>query len=170
MMSIHISWHLYLSPAVKYFDVHDNYFYYMIVYYIIAVLCELIIGIGFPVVLMFQKYFTRYCNINFTSTKSVMDQLKGCYKEEYHWFAAYYLLCRQLLYVVDIGTDFISDSFPEAKFPIMLTVYVLITMVHVWLQPYKQRKLLIFIGEHTTYGSTVVFPTGFVHQLCGIFH
>ena len=164
----YVSWYLYLSPAVKYFDVHDNYFYYMIVYYIIAVLCELIIGIGFPVVLIFQKYFTRYCNINFTSIKPIMDQLKGCYKEEYRWFAAYYLLCRQLLYVVDIGTDFMPDSFPETKFPIMLTVYVLITMVHVWLQPYKQRKLnildssilmtlvLVFIGEHTTYGSTVV--------------
>ena len=49
----------------------------------------------------------------------------------------------------------------------MLTVYILIMMVHVWLQPYKQRKLnildssilmtliLVFIGEHASYDSTL---------------
>ena len=75
---------------------------------------------------------------------------------------SYYLLCRQLLYA-DIGTDFIL----YAKFPIMLTVYVFIIMVHNWLQPYQQRILnvldscilmtlmLVFIGEHTTFSSTI---------------
>ena len=162
------SWRLYLSPTTKYFD---NYF---AVYFVIALLCELIIGIAFPFVLAFQRYLTRYLNINFTSIKPIMDQLKGCYKEEYRWFAAYYLLCRQLLYVVDIVTDLIPNSslheygHAPAKFPIMLTVYVLIIMVHNWLQPYKQRILnvldscilmtlmLVFIGEHASYGSTVV--------------
>ena len=93
-----------------------------------------------------------------------MDQLKGCYKEEYRWFAAYYLMCRQLIYAGDIGTDFV----PFMKFPIMLSVYIFILMIHVWLQPYKQRKLnvldsfilmtllLVFIGEHTSYSSTIV--------------
>ena len=161
------SWNLYFSPTVAYFDVHDSYFKFTIIYFIVAVLCELIIGIGFPVVLIFENYLTRYCNINFTvrSLKPIMDQLKGCYKEEYRWFAAYYLVCRQLLYAVDIATDFAYASY--AKFPIMLTLYVLILMLHVWLQPYKQGKLnmldscilmilmLVFIGEHTTYASTV---------------
>ena len=167
-----VSWHLYLSPTVKYFDVHDSYFKYMIIYFITAILCELIIGIGFPLFLAFHKYLTRYCNINFIIIKPIMDQLKGCYKEEYRWFAAYYLLCRQVIYAVDISTDFMPSSYyyliPNAKFPIMLTVYVLILLVHIWFQPYKERKLnvldscilmtlmLVFIGEHITYGSTVI--------------
>ena len=166
--TVYASWHLYLSPTVKYFDVHDDYFKYMIIYFITAILCELIIGIGFPFVLAFQKYLTRYCNINFIIIKPIMDQLKGCYKEEYRWFAAYYLLCRQLIYAVDIGTDFMPGLLPDAKFPIMLTVYVLIIMVHIWFQPYKERKLnvldscilmtlmLVFIGEHIAYSSTVI--------------
>ena len=152
------SWHSYLSPTIKYFDK------YFVVYFIFAILCELIIGIAFPFVLAFQRYLTRYLNINFSSIKPVMDQLKGCYKEEFRSFAAYYLVCRQLLYAVDISTDFISGG----KFPIMLIFYVLIVMVHVWFQPYKQRILnvldscilmtlmLAFIGEHASYGSTVV--------------
>ena len=152
------SWQLYLSPTKQYFDK------YFAVYFVIALLCEPIIGIAFPFVLIFHQHLTRYLNINFSSIKLIMDHFKGCYKEEYRWFAAYYLLCRQLLYAVDIGTDF----FLYVKFPIMLTVYVLIIMVHVWFQPYKQRILnvldscilmtlmLVFIGEHASYGSTVV--------------
>ena len=163
------SWHLYFSPNVRYFDMHNSYFkYVVIIYFIIALLCELIIGIGFPFVLGFQQYLIRYFNINFSSIKLIMDQLKGCYKEEYRWFAAYYLLCRQFLYTVDVSTDFIPGDMSDVKFPIMLTFYVLIIMVHVWFQPYKHRKLnvldscilmtlaLVFIGEHINYGSTAV--------------
>ena len=162
------SWHLYLSPIVKYFDVHDSYFKYMIIYFITAILCELIIGIGFPFVLVFQHYLTRFFNINFISVKPIMDQLKGCYKKEYRWFAAYYLVCRQLIYAVDIGTDFIPVFTSDAKFISMLTVYILTIMVHIWLQPYKERKLnvldscilmtliLVSIGENAGYGSTVI--------------
>ena len=157
-------WRLYLSPTIKYWNPHDDYFIYVMIYSIVALLCELFIGIGFPLVLAFQQHLTRYLNINFTSVKPIMDQFKGCYREECCWFAAYYLLCRQIIYVVDICTDFA----PIIKFPIMLSVYVLIIMVHVWLQPYKQRKLnvldssiliilmIVFIGEYTSYGSTVI--------------
>ena len=152
-----VGWHSYLSPTEKYF--HDRH----MIYCIIAMLCEVVIGFGFPFVLLFQPYLTRYFNINFTSIKPVIDQLKGCYKEEYHWFTAYYLICRQVIYVLDIGTDFSSSI----KYPIMLTSYILIMMVHVWLQPYKQRKLnildssilvtliIVYIGEHNSYGSTL---------------
>ena len=155
------SFHLYLSPNVEYFDTH---FMQTIIYFIISLLCELIVGIGFPFVLVSQRYLTRYLNINFTSIKPIVDQLKGCYKEEYHWFAAYYLLCRQVIYAVDIATDFA----PFMKFPVMVCIYLLIVMVHVCFQPYKQKKLnvldtcilmiltLVFIGEHITYGSTAI--------------
>jgi len=136
----------------------------VIIYFIFAILFELVIGIGVPFVLLFQRYLTRYFNINFTSIKPIMDQLNGCYKEEYHWFAAYYLLCRQLIYAVDIVTDFMTNT----KFPVLLTTYLVIMMIHVLLQPYKEKTLnaldtcilvlfmLVFIGEHATDGSTIV--------------
>ena len=151
-------WHSYLSATERYF--HGRH----MIYCIIAIVCEVAIGVGFPCILLIQPYLTRYLNINFTTIKPVIDQLKGCYKEEYQWFAAYYLICRQVIYVLDIGTDFLSSI----KFPIMLSFYTLIMMVHVWLQPYKQRKLnmldssilvtliLVYIGEHISYGTTLV--------------
>ena len=155
-----IQWHSYLSPEVKFFHGHH------LIYCIIAILCEVVIGLGLPVVLVSQPYLTRYFNINFTSIKPVIDQLMGCYKEEYRWFAAYYLMCRQVIFFVDIGTDFSPNI--VIKYSFLLMVYTLIMMVHVWFQPYKQRKLnildssilmtliLVYIGEHTSYGSTVV--------------
>ena len=137
--------HIYWSPTMNYFQGRH------ILYAIIAILCELIIGIGVPLVLVFHRYLIRYCNFNFTSIIPVMDQLKGCYKEEYRWFIAYYLICRQVLY----GTNNLTDYFlgfqnnydiiatPFPKFTIMLIVCILIMTTHVWVQPYKNKGLNI---------------------------
>ena len=135
--------HVYWSPTVKYF--HGRHLWYGI----IAILCELIIGIGIPLVLIFERYLIRYCNINFTNLKPVMDQLKGCYKEEYRWFAAYYLLCRQVFYGVNNLFDYCS-GFSEiviiidtifTKITVMLTICIFIMLIHVWFQPYKSKGL-----------------------------
>ena len=140
--------HVYWSPTVRYF--HDHHLWYGI----IAILCELVIGIGIPLVLIFERYLIHYCNINFTSLKLVMDQLKGCYKEEYRWFAAYYLICRQIFYGVNYclgfltyqdinGTSQVIIDTPFSKFIIMLTVSVMIMLIHVWFQPYRNKGLNI---------------------------
>ena len=136
---------VYWSPTMKYFQGRH------ILYAIIAISCELIIGFGVPLVLIFHRYLIRYCNLNFTSIIPVMDQLKGCYKEEYRWFVAYYLICRQVLYGANNLTDYflgfqnnydiIATPFP--KFTIMLIVCILIMTVHVYFQPYKDKGLNI---------------------------
>ena len=77
----------YWSPTERYF--HGRH----LLYGIIAILSQVIIGIGLPVILIFERYIIGYCKINLTSIKHITDQLKGCYKEEYRWFAAYYLIC-----------------------------------------------------------------------------
>ena len=138
---------VYWSPTVKYFSGRH------ILYGIIAILCELIIGIGFPLVLIFQRYLIRYCNINFTSLNLITDQLKGCYKEEYRWFAAYYLICRQIVYGVNDLIDYclgfwttdytVIVATPFPKFTIMLILYISIMMIHVLFQPYKRKVLNI---------------------------
>ena len=137
---------VYWSPNVQYFSGRH------LGYGIIAMLCELIIGIGLPLVLIFQRYLIRYCNINFTSLNLITDQLKGCYKEEYRWFAAYYLICRHVLYgvlnLVDYSSGFwanyvILDT-PFPKFTIMITICILILVLHLWAQPYKKKGLNIF--------------------------
>ena len=144
---------VYWSPTVNYFEFHDHHLWYGI----IAILCELIIGIGIPLVLIFQRYIIRYFNINFTGIKPISDQLKGCYKEEYRWFAAYYLICRQVFYGVNCFSGFLAyhgtfetgpviiDT-PFSEFTIILTVSIMIMLIHVWFQPYKTNELNILDG------------------------
>ncbi|XP_065901388.1 uncharacterized protein [Dysidea avara] len=129
-----LMWQTYLSPGVKYF--HGRH----ILYGIIAILCELIIGIGLPLVILTQRYLIRYFNLKLISIKPVIDQLQGCYKEEYRWFAAYYLICRQVIYATDIITQFLSVN-PSI---IILIVSILMFAIHLWFQPYKRRSLNLF--------------------------
>ena len=121
---------------------------------IIAILCELIIGIGLPLTcLNVSKIFNSVLyNTNFISIKPVINQLMGCYKEEYRWFAAYYLIYRQVLYGVNNLIDYCSgfwssnsiiNDTPFSKFTIMLLISILIMVVHLWFQPYKSKSLNI---------------------------
>ena len=173
-------WHSYLSPSKQYF--HDGH----ILYGIIAILCELIIGIGLPLVILTQRYLFRYFNLRLISIKPVIDQLQGCYKEEYRWFAAYYLICRQVIYGTIFFSNILSATWnmaPEhfddcsptqnTSNTVMLIVCILMLVIHLWLHPYKKRSLntldavvlltLVLltissiIGEGWDDGTTMVF-------------
>ena len=84
-------WHLYLSPSIPF--AHK----WRVLYVIFAVFCEVIVSIGLPFLLLFKRSLASKFNLNLTRIKPILDQLQGCYKDEYRWFAAYYLLCRQLI-------------------------------------------------------------------------
>ena len=143
-----MKWHTYLSPTIQYF--HGRH----ILYGIIAILCELIIGIGLPLVILTQRYLIRYFNLKLISIKPVIDQLQGCYKEEYRWFAAYYLICRQVIYATDIICDLLSirsiendgSQLSSAAITPMFCACILMLVIHVWLQPYKRKGLNILDG------------------------
>ena len=36
------------------------------------------------------------------SIRPIIDQLQACYRNECYWFSAYYLICQQVMYGVDI--------------------------------------------------------------------
>ena len=148
-------WRTYLSPTVPYF--HGRH----ILYGIIAILCELIIGIGLPLVILTQRYLIRYFNLKLISIKPVIDQLQGCYKEEYRWFAAYYLICRQVIYAADIFSDIVSSTnrriyhyqhinytfqSSDATVTTMFVMFSVMLFIHVWLRPYKVKGLNILDG------------------------
>jgi len=139
-------WRSYWSPGIAYFHNHHRY------YVIIAILCEIIIGFGFPFLLLFQRYLTRHHNINFMGIRPIIDQLQACYRNECYWFSAYYLICRQVIYGVDIACDFLlgfwmfSEEYTFAKYIVLLVVCCLILVIHIWFQPYRLRSLNILDG------------------------
>jgi len=135
------SWRTYWSPAVTYFHHRHS------LYASVAILLELIVGLGFPVALILRRYAIKYCSINPMSIKPIVDQLQGCYREECYWFAAYYLMCRQVIFAIDPFFDafravvsFGDDSI-SIKLILMLFVLSVILAVHMWFQPYRRKGL-----------------------------
>ena len=124
--------YVYLSPSIKYFtDQH-------VAYGIVACVCGLFIVIGFPLLLLLQPFLRS--KVNCIKIKPLLDQFQGCYKDQYHWFAAYYLICRLII----IGIAFTSN-FNNALYYLQ-TVSIIIVMIHVWIQPYKSDMLNILDG------------------------
>jgi len=134
-------WHFYWSPSIPFADG------WRLLYVIVAVLCIVIISIGLPLLLLFHQVFASKLKVNLTRIKPILDQLQGCYKDEYRWFAAYYLICRQVIYIFDLVYDFLSSSVifsNTQKHTTVLIIIIFIMMIHVWFQPYKKRSLNAF--------------------------
>ena len=119
----------YSSPDIKYFTGRH------LAYAIVAIFCEVIIVIGLPLLLLLEPLLNR--KINFVKIKPLLDQFQGCYKDKYRWFAAYYLICRQvIILIVYVGNgDYYNMIYG------LQTGCVIIAMIHGWLQPYKNNLL-----------------------------
>ena len=122
-------WYTYSSPSIQYF--HGRH----IAYGIVAALCELVIVIGLPLLLLLEPFLNK--KINFIRIKPLLDQFQGCYKDKYRWFAAYYLICRQviILIVYTFNTNYYNMSF------YLQTVCVVIALIHIMIQPYQSDSL-----------------------------
>ena len=134
----------YLSPHLKYFaNRHAGYAS-------VALLCVLLVTIGFPLLLVMEplvmKVFNDHFNNNrcianlmekFARIKQLLDQLQDCYKDQYRWFAAYYLICRLVIMLI---TYFANDDYNYMIYYLQ-TACVVITMTHIWIQPYKNDLL-----------------------------
>ena len=122
----------YSSPHIKYFTGRH------LIYAIVAILCEVIIVIGLPLFLLLEPFLSRLSQkINFVRIKPLLDEFQDSYKGKYRWFAAYYLICRQvILFIVYAGnTDYYKMLYN------LQTACIIITMIHVCFQPYKNILL-----------------------------
>ena len=124
--------YVYLSPSIKYCTGRH------VVYFIIALLHELLIVVGLPLLLIISRW-TNEVNLIFVhiDLKPIFDQFQGCYKDEYRWFAAVYLICRQIILII-VVINF-SDYYVELY---LLTIVCLIAAIlHYSIQPYKNNIL-----------------------------
>ena len=124
--------YVYSSPSIKYFTGRH------ILYGIIALLCELFIVIGLPLLLLLEPFLNH--KINFIKIKPLLDQYQQCYKNQYHWFAAYYLTCRQVI----IAIIYISN-FSNALYYLQ-TACIVIVSIHIWIRPYEIETLNVLDG------------------------
>ena len=119
----------YSSLDIKYFTGRH------LAYSIVAILCELIIVIGLPLFLLLEPLLSR--KINFVKIKPLIDPFQQCYKNKYRWFAAYYLICRQVLIIIVIVGN--RDYYNMLYY--LQTACLIIAMIHGYIQPYTSSVL-----------------------------
>ena len=119
--------HVYSSPSIKYFTGRH------IPYAIIALLCGLFIVIGLPLLLLLEPFLKH--KVNFIKIKPLLDQYQECYKDQYHWFAAYYLVCRLIVIAIVYVSNFNNGLY------YLQTACIIIVTIHVWVKPYKNEIL-----------------------------
>ena len=129
----------YLSPEYEYLTGRH------IFYFIIALVYELVIVIGLPLLLLLEPFINHW--INFSNMKiscirisltPILDQFQGCYKDNHRWFAAVYLICRQaILVIVIINNLFESEIYIELY--LLLIVCLVTALLHFIVQPYNDN-------------------------------
>ena len=124
----------YSSPSIKYFT-HQH-----LLYAIVAILCEVVVLVSLPLLLLLEPFLRH--RINFIRIKPLLDQFQGCYKRKYHSFAAYYLICRQVIFVI----VFVANEDYSNMLYYLHTVCIVIAMIHIWVQPYKKEFLNAWDG------------------------
>ena len=122
-------WYTYSSPHIQYF--HGRH----ALYGVVAIFCQLIVGFGLPLLLLLEPILSK--KINFIKIKPLLDQFQGCYKDKYRWFATYYLICRQVIFLIVyiFGSNYYDMLF------YLQTACVVIAMTHMWFQPYHNKSL-----------------------------
>ena len=124
----------YLSPDIEY--CHGRH----LPYFIVAVLCTLVIVIGLPLLLLLEPFLNH--KINFTRMKPLLDQFQGCYKEKYHSFSAYYMICRIVIILIIISIPSGNDL---SQF-VLIFSSVIFTVIALIIKPYKHQILNLFDG------------------------
>ena len=109
-------------------------------YIIVAVLCALVIVIGLPLLLLLEPFLNH--KINFTRIKPLLDRFQGCYKDNYRFFAAYYMLCRILIIVIIIANHF---DYITAQF-LVVSAGSILALIQLIVRPYEKDILNIFDG------------------------
>ena len=118
----------YSSPHIQYF--HRRH----AIYGVVAIICELVV-VSLSLLLLLEPVLSR--KINFIRIKPLLDQLQGCYKDKYRCFAAYYLICRQVIFLI----VYIFNSNYSNMLFYLQTACVVIALIHMWFQPYHNELL-----------------------------
>ena len=123
----------YLSPDIEYF--HNRH----LAYGIVALLCTVFIVIGLPLLLTLEPFLNH--KINFTKIKPLLDQFQGCYKDKYHCFAGYYIICQLVIIRIIIAniTTLVANY-------LLVAVCGIIALVHLLVRPYNNDNLNKFDG------------------------
>ena len=122
-----------IQPTTQYFDPS-----YHLPYAVIAIII-LLVNIPLSVLLFLTPWLVKYSFFKMDKIKPILDEFQGCYRDEYRSFAGFYLIVRELIYVVSL--------FPNLKVYGAIYTYqwisIMVVIIHAMVQPYKEKWLNI---------------------------
>ena len=119
----------YSSPDKLYF--HGRHIFYGI----IAIICTIVIVIGFPLLLILEPFISH--KVDFSRIRPLLDHYQGCFKDKYRVFAAFYLLCRLAIITVVYAEH---NNYYNRLFTLNV-MCIVIAMIHASVMPYKNNNL-----------------------------
>ena len=125
--------YIHVSPDIAYFQGRHLF------YFIVALIFIILIVLGLPLVLLSEPFLNR--KINFTKIKPLLDQFQGCYKDRLRWFAAYYMIWRQV--ILNIVVNGYGNFIP---LNLLLVTCMIINFIHWLVRPYASKALNIYDG------------------------
>ena len=124
---------MHVSPDIEYFYGRHKF-------YEIRAGLFMVIVVGLPLLFGLEPFVNS--RINFVKVKPLLDQFQYCYKGNYHYFAAYYMICRLVIIIINIAapsSDFIFQY-------LLIAACVVISLIHHIFKPYSNDTLNRFDG------------------------
>ena len=123
---------VYSDPEIPYFEtMHWPYA-------LVAIFVEFFISLPICFLLLLAPCLSRWKRVNLVKLrlKPIVDEFQACYKDKHRWFAGFYFLARQLMYIAYCTIP--KEVLPQTN-SLIHTVCVVVLMVQVIIQPYKKQ-------------------------------
>ena len=124
--------HVALDPDLQYF--HTAHLPYALA----ALAIQAFPVYPFLFILTLSPCLIRFSALNLTRIKPILDEFQACYHDKCRCFAGYYLLCRQIIFVI-----FLLNLGIFSFIYILQVFSILILVLHCIIQPYKSTRLNI---------------------------
>ena len=121
------------APDTRYFDPKHH-----LPFALVALFFEFFISLPTCAFLILAPCFSRKLNFVKLRLKPIVDEFQACYRPECRWFAGFYFLARQLMFLASI----IPQDIPQSNLTLEI-LSAIILLIHTSFQPYKRRWLNI---------------------------
>ena len=154
------TWYVYASPRTKYFNLEKH-----MPYALLAIAFELLISWPICLLLLLAPCLSRKIDLVRFRLKPIVDELQACYRPECRWFAGFYFLARQLMYLVCLIPQ---QDLPQSNALRKQYICVLLLLIHTIFQPYKKKWLNVldtfFLIDILILSLYVAVPPGTVQH------
>jgi predicted outer membrane repeat protein len=121
---------VFLDPHLRYF--HEDHLPYAMV----ALVCEFLLVLPVCILLLSAPWLSQRVNLVRLRLKPILDEFQACYHPRYRWFAGFYFLARQLVFLAYVLP--LEEGYNRT---LLCCANALILIVHATFQPYKSKWL-----------------------------